>query len=164
MKIWKSLLVGAVSVLGLVSCGASVDVESATTPVARAQAFTTIPVYPQSRLVATVYTRGENTFGFFLQARANITDTWYSTSTVGFEVCGRSSCRTFTVPVYKYYSPNSSDYGSRYINCVVSDGSTSLKVYASNYSPIVAVSGGPEAEAYDSDDFGPRTPSVGRCN
>jgi hypothetical protein len=164
---WKVLLIGAASVLGLVSCGSSVEPTSNAAPVARAQAFSSIPVYPRSRQVATVttaYHGGNGQFGFFINARAKITDTWYDTVTVGFDVCGNSGCRTFTVPVYKYYGPNSWDYGSQYINCYVTDGSTSLKVYASNYSPIVSVAAGPEAEAYDSDDFGPRTPSVGNCN
>ncbi len=157
---WKVLLVGAVSVLSLAGCGASVDTVSDNIATTRAQGF--VSLSSQSRRITTVFADSNGQYGFFINARAKITDTWYDTSTVAFEVCGISGCRTFTVPVYKYYSPAGWDYGSRYINCYVTDGSTSLKIYASNRSPIVQAA--PEAEAYTSDDFGPRTPSVGKCN
>lgn len=159
---WKVVLIGAVSVLSLVGCGTTTQPALNAAPTSRAGGFTGVPAYPQSREVATVYADNTGQYGFFIYAQAKITDTWYETSTVGFEVCGVSGCRTFTVPIYKYNSPANWDYGSRYINCYVTDGSSSLKIYASNYSPIVQAT--PEAQAYTSDDFSPATPSVGNCN
>jgi hypothetical protein len=159
---WKVLIACAVSAFTLAGCGSTTQPALNAAPTARAGGFIGVPAYPQSRGVATVYADNTGHYGFFIYARAKITDTWYETSTVGFKVCGLSGCRTFTVPVYKYYSPASWDYGSQYISCYVTDGSTSLKIYASNYSPIVQAA--PEAQAYTSDDFGPATPSVGNCN
>ena len=159
---WKVLIACAVSVFTLAGCGTTTQSASNAAPTTRAEGFTGVLTQSQSGSIATVYADGAGHYGFFLHARAKITDTWYETSTVGFNVCGLSGCRTFTVPVYKYYSPASSDSGSRYINCNVTDGSTSLKIYASNFSPMVQAT--QEAQAVTSDDFSPATPSVGNCN
>jgi hypothetical protein len=166
---WKVLFFSAVSTLGLIGCGASVEQTANEPAVARAQA--TIAAYPYGTLLARHFPAyGEQYYNAYIDIRGNITDTWYESVQVAVRFCGykngvQTSCKDRTYSVNKnspWYAPG---YAGEYVVCKITDGSTEIRVSGQNQSPIVYANPDVNITIQDgNDDFGPRPWDYPSCN
>jgi hypothetical protein len=180
MKIWKLLLVGAVSVVALVSCGVSTqDVANATTPTAKTQGFDSegggegggigssvqdyyaVPAYPRQMEWGQRVAWGQSVYKLDIGMLGNIWDTWYTGVSLNFQICGYWRGQLVRCSEHNYWLDRTDPYNgaskTAYFMCEVGSNISEIRVFGQNWSPIVYAN--PQAKVTfeaGSDDFGPR--------
>jgi hypothetical protein len=177
MKIWKLVLIGAVSVVALVSCGVSTDGQvNASAPAAKTQRFDSdgagdgmtssaqdyyaVPAYPRQMEWGQRVAWGQSVYKLDISMLGNITDTWYTGVSLYFQICGYWRGQLVKCSEHTYDLDRTVPNGTSktaFFTCDVSNGISEIRVIGQNWSPIVYAT--PQARVTfeaGSDDFGPR--------